>query len=102
MPSTRRLARHRAGAVWTVLRAAPMRDRDAPLACPQCDATSSRGIFTAPSLGALPAQRRRAHEANERAAHEPKRLTASTVRKAPDEPPRLRSAGCSRPSMIGH
>ncbi|HWS75726.1 MAG TPA: zinc ribbon domain-containing protein [Quisquiliibacterium sp.] len=46
--------------------------RNEPAACPQCGTDSPRVLVSAPRLSAMATGTRRAIEANERAAHEPK------------------------------
>jgi len=50
---------------------ATMADHDKPCACPQCGAMSGRVIMIAPELLAMPKERRKAFETNEKAQHEP-------------------------------
>ncbi|MEL6793291.1 MAG: zinc ribbon domain-containing protein [Pseudomonadota bacterium] len=51
---------------------APMSAYKDPATCPTCGASSARAILSAPTLASMDGGRRRAHETNERAAHEPK------------------------------
>jgi putative FmdB family regulatory protein len=46
----------------------------APVPCPGCDQPAPR-LVVAPSLGILPSVTRRAHERNEKSAHEPRVMT---------------------------
>lgn len=83
--------------------------RDDAVECDNCGAPAVRTV-TAPRLAVLSSTNRRAHERNERSAHEPKRYTRS----APTEeaPKKAKHAGCAhghthgahqgRPWMLGH
>jgi len=48
-----------------------MAQYDQPASCPHCGSESARALFNAPSLGLVPAHRRRAISINEKSAHEP-------------------------------
>jgi putative FmdB family regulatory protein len=52
---------------------AAMADFDKPAPCPDCSTEARRALLTPPKLAIGGAATRRAHEANERAQHEPKR-----------------------------
>ncbi len=47
-------------------------EREQPAACPQCRRPAQRAL-SAPQLASLSTAQRRAHAANERSAHEPRR-----------------------------
>lgn len=51
---------------------AAMADFQKPCDCPDCGTSARRVLITAPKLSAVSSTLRRAHETNERAAHEPK------------------------------
>jgi putative FmdB family regulatory protein len=68
----------------------PMSLRDAPLACPACDAPAPRAVG-APRLATMDATRRRAVGVNERAAHEPKSSSSYARLKHPP------GCGCCAP-----
>lgn len=47
-------------------------EREAPLACPQCQGAATRSWLAAPRLADMASDTRRAMDINERARHEPK------------------------------
>ena len=69
---------------FTALR--PMAEYQMPGTCPYCGNPSPRAMLTAPVIAAMPAARRKAHAANEKARHEP--VLASQLEKK-------HGAGCS-------
>ncbi len=83
----------------------PIAARDDAVDCERCGGGAARTI-AAPRLAVLTASNRRAHERNERSAHEPRRYS----RPPPAEPvaPRKQAAACGhahpqgRPWMLGH
>lgn len=82
----------------------PIAVRDAAVDCDRCGAASVRTV-SAPRLAVLSSTNRRAHERNEKSAHEPRRYTRPA---ASDEPVKKQAAACShshhqgRPWMLGH
>lgn len=88
---------------FTALRA--IRERDEPLSCPDCETPATRLILTAPASFLGDAPNRKAHERNERAAHEPRRRSSQQMQPSGSEPPakpQFKRADCGRPWMIGH
>lgn len=95
---------------FTALRAIAERDR--PQSCPRCDAASARCIRTPPAFAGVPVALRHAHAVNERAAHEPRRISTSEASTAARGRSRagagsggerpLCSSAHGRPWMIGH
>ena len=90
------------GSQQTLLRAIAV--RDAAVDCDRCGAPAARAV-AAPRLAVLSPTNRRAHERNEKSAHEPRRYT----RPAPsEERVKHAPAACShahhqsRPWMLGH
>lgn len=95
------------GHLFTQLR--PMSAHQEPAACPTCAGMARRVMATAPRLNTLRDTLRKAHETNERSAHEPRlshghRCTASCSHKQQES-----SAGTlarqqtgKRPWMLGH
>jgi putative FmdB family regulatory protein len=82
-----------------------MRERDEPQVCPACQVHATRLILTAPASYCADSGARRAHAVNERASHEPRRLStkAASVPSEPAAKPIYKSGhGCGRPWMIGH
>jgi putative FmdB family regulatory protein len=83
----------------------PIAARDDAVDCERCGGGAARAI-AAPRLAVLTANNRRAHERNERSAHEPRRYS----RPPPSEPvaPRKQPVACGhahpqgRPWMLGH
>jgi len=86
---------------FTALRA--ISERDAPQPCSRCALPARRLIRTAPVFPGLAAAVRRAYAVNERAAHEPRRVSAAANPAHDSRPtePAVR-ATCGRPWMIGH
>ena len=93
--------------LFAVLR--PISERGTPQFCPACESLSARTMRTAPFSKGLSPASRQAHAVNERAAHEPRRFTASSrsqgrnearVRRGDSERSVRSSRG--RPWMIGH
>ncbi|KAF1068937.1 MAG: hypothetical protein GAK45_01228 [Pseudomonas citronellolis] len=97
----------------------PMADRDAPCACPWCEAASVRAILSAPGLATLAGSQRRAIETNERAQHAPQTLEEYKAKRkhAPGcsccgpskpvvsskaNPHGLKASPAARPWMISH
>ncbi len=70
----------------------PMSEYAAPCACPVCGADAPRVMLTVPRLGLLDGATRRAHETNERSAHEPR----STRSQDPDSAQRPSAGKRSR------
>ena len=102
---------------FTALR--PMAERDQPCACPVCGEEGARVILSAPGLSALPGERRRAHERNERAQHAPQTLEqyragrkhpagcsccgpSKPVARSKANPHGLKASPSARPWMISH
>lgn len=50
---------------------ATLEDHQKPIACPTCGKLSARVIIMSPSILDMAAEKRHAHETNERASHEP-------------------------------
>ena len=71
----------------------PMADYRHSASCPTCDAAAPRVILSAPAMGLVSTEVRRAHGVNERAAHAPK--TSAEVREAMREKKKAHGAGCS-------
>ena len=84
--------------------------RNEPAECPACGARAPRVLMSAPRLSAIATGTRRAIEANERAAHEPRasrdlaggygrlRIRSATVR----SPSGAKAFPTKRPWMISH
>ena len=99
-----------------------MADRDLPAACGLCGSPSARAWVAAPSLAAMPADRRLAMATNERASHEPQRssqyrhpsgcgccktsgrgaLAGARARLDASQPKPAKSFANKRPWMISH
>lgn len=77
---------------------AAMADFDKPCACPACGDPARRALFTAPKLAVVGSGLRRAHETNERAAHEPK----STKKHGPGCGCCSGAGGAKKPSRTLH
>src|SRR5690348_6129291 len=61
----------------------PMAECDDAQACPRCDSQSPRVILAAPNFFCMPAEKRKAHAANERSRHAPKTLAEYKAAHAP-------------------
>lgn len=70
---------------------ATMDDHDKPIACPQCGELSPRIILMAPEILTMASEKRKAHETNERAQHEP--MFSTQDRREHDEE-HAHSCGC--------
>lgn len=86
----------------------PVREHAAPAHCPSCRIPAARVLASAPGLNVMRASLRRAHETNERSAHEPRvsnghvcSAGCSHKRKA-DESPTTKQQANRRPWMLGH
>jgi len=83
-----------------------------PCDCPDCGATSPRVVATAPGLNTMRAETRKAHQTNERSAHEPRVRHSHTCgagcnhshhnKPKTDEPPKMKQQSGKRPWMLGH
>ncbi len=86
-----------------------------PMACPICTEPANRVIYSAPRLSTMRADRRQAHERNERSAHEPRMSrghicgpgcghrhgTGASAGGEKTAPP-IKSQPGKRPWMLGH
>ena len=71
---------------------ATMDDYDKPGSCPQCGELSPRVIMIAPEILAMSPAKRKAHETNERAQHEP---AYSTKERREDDEEHAHGCGCT-------
>lgn len=75
-----------------------------PAFCPHC-ANQGHKVISAPHLNTMRADRRFAHETNERSAHEPKvkhSCGTNCHHKKEHTPPTLKQQQNKRPWMLGH
>lgn len=87
-----------------------------PHDCPICGRPAARMIYSAPGLNAMRSDQRRAHQRNERSAHEPRMRTRhqcgpgcghhhNNASKTPgneQDGPHLKMQAGKRPWMLGH
>ena len=89
----------------------PSSERNLPRACPACSQPMQR-LISAPRLQSMNSHQRKAHETNERSAHEPKVSQGHSCcssgscqhkPRADGQPPALKQqSGPRRPWMISH
>ena len=85
----------------------PIAEFSAPEYCPHC-ASQAHKVISAPHLNTMRADRRFAHETNERSAHEPKVKHTCGAHchhhhhKKEETPPALKQQLNKRPWMLGH
>lgn len=88
----------------------PMAQSAEPSACPDCDSLAPR-LISAPRLAVLTATQRKAHQVNERSAHEPRALKkhvcgsscSHTHTSNTEAKPALKQGSANaRPWMLGH
>ena len=72
---------------------ATLQDSDKPACCPICTELSPRIIRIAPEVLDMPAQKKHAHETNERSQHEPQ---FSTEARRKDDEEHSRGCGCAK------
>jgi putative FmdB family regulatory protein len=94
------------GEVFTLIR--PMVESRQPADCPTCGVSAPRAFVSAPRLNTMRADLRKAHQTNEKSAHEPRvsrghRCGPSCSHHGPKpaQPPVKQQAG-KRPWMLGH
>lgn len=83
---------------------AKMSEAARPAACPSCQQLAPR-VLSVPRLATLSPAQRRAHERNEKSAHEPRRTQRSTCGAGcghTHHAPAPRPARPRRPWMLGH
>lgn len=90
----------------------PLSDHQTPARCPSCRTPAARIVATAPRLNVMRAPLKRAHETNERSAHEPRvsrgHVCGAGCRHgqdaggAPEPPAPQRQQAGKRPWMLGH
>lgn len=96
---------HECAHEFTALR--PMSEHRAAAVCPGCGGAAGR-VLSAPRLNTLPAGARKAHQINERSAHEPKVSqrhqcgTGCNHKPAATGTPLQGQNGAKRPWMLGH
>jgi putative FmdB family regulatory protein len=90
---------------FTALR--PMSEHRADTVCPDCGGTAGR-VLSAPRLNTMQANTRKAHQINERSAHEPKVSQRHQCGAGCNHKPAATSTplqgqnGVKRPWMLGH
>ena len=77
-----------------------------PLPCPQC-ARDAQRVISAPRLNAMRGDLRKAHQINERSAHQPRmsqghQCGAGCSHQQDSKPVLKQARGTQRPWMIGH
>ena len=94
--------------LFSELRAIAMYDK--PARCPVCGEEAPRILASAPSLNTMRAETRKAHQTNERSAHEPRMSHAHQCgsgchhhhKPKAEEKPGLKQQSGRRPWMLGH
>lgn len=88
----------------------PLSEHQALARCPSCRTPAARILASAPRLNVMRASIRRAHETNERSAHEPRISRSGHVcgadcrhhRSGGDRSPPAKQQAGKRPWMLGH
>jgi putative FmdB family regulatory protein len=96
--------------VFTKLRT--MSEYREPAGCPVCASPSDRIVASAPRLNTMRAETRKAHQVNERSAHEPRMSHGHSCgagcnhhhhnKTSKTEQPKIKQQNGKRPWMLGH